>query len=394
MSFLRCILFLPFAAALVHGQSTSANISLAPRDNPTVPVAGLYHQVVMRHPYGLPGEADEKAIAPYISNALFRKIGDARACSEDWDKHSPNPELNTKMASESRLFSGGDRVSDAQSFHIGSTRSLKDNSQRVVVSFSGNDTFGQSWTWRVAAIVIQEGGSYVVDDVVYINDSSYEYAEDKPANRKLSGYLAAGCDGPHWAGYRLPEEPSGLVESLYQQVLIRTPGGVPRGEDWKIFAPYMSKALLKKIEDFNACVADWQRTRWDPKNPEKAPFGIFESGMFSGGDERTGPRAFRLERTQQQKDGSVRVYIKLSWWDAPAHKRADDFREFTSADHPVIWRVAAVVGQEGGRSVITDVIYLKDKADPRDTEGRLSKSLSYECKGPRWVGYDQFSSVK
>ena len=106
--------------------------------------------------------------------------------------------------------------------------------------------YGNSWDWRVAAVVLREDGHYVVDDVIYINDSTYDKPEDKPADRRLSEYLAAGCDGPRWIGHSLPNESMPLIQSLYEQVVARTPGGIPWGVDWKIFAPYMSGALLQQ----------------------------------------------------------------------------------------------------------------------------------------------------
>jgi hypothetical protein len=221
--------------------------------------------------------------------------------------------------------------------------------------------------------------------VVYINDSTYEYPEDMPPDRRLSEYLSAGCNGPRWIGPSLPNQPDALVRSLYQQVVARAVGGIPSGIDWKIYAPYMSKTLLHRIDDFNACSAGWFRLHHDPKHPVKAPFGVYESGIFSGGDERTGPRAFNVERTQVEKDGSVRVYVRLAWWDAPVHKRADDLREYTSADRPVIWHVALIVVRENSRYVLDDVIYLKDK--DLDKEYRLSNVLAQGCDGPHWVGY-------
>jgi hypothetical protein len=223
--------------------------------------------------------------------------------------------------------------------------------------------------------------------VIYINDPTYEYPEDMPADRRLSEYLSAGCNGPRWIGPSLPNQPEALVRSLYQQVVAHTPGGIPSGVDWKIFAPYMSKTLLHRIDDFNACSAGWFRLHHDPKHPEKAPFGVYESGIFSGANEQTEPRAFNIERTQAEKDGSVRVYVKLAWWDAPLHKRADDRREYTSADRPDVWHVAPILVRENGRYVLEDVIYLKDEARQGDVDYRLSEDLSQGCDGPRWVGY-------
>jgi len=77
---------------------------------------------------------------------------------------------------------------------------------------------------------------------------------------------------------------------------------------------------------------------------------------------------FQIERTQSEKDGSLRVYVRLMLKEPP----------------PEIWRVAAVIVQENGHFVVDDVIYLKD--ENRLAESRLSEYLSAGCDGPRWVG--------
>jgi hypothetical protein len=177
-----------------------------------------------------------------------------------------------------------------------------------------------------------------------------------------------------------------LSTVFISRLVAHAPGGIPSGTDWKIFAPYMSKTLLHRIDDFNACAADWFRRLQDPRYPQKPPFGVYESGIFSGGDERTGPRVFNIERTQAQKDGSVRVYVRLAWWEAPVDK-PDKWR--VSRDRPYIWHVAPIVVRENGRLVVDDVIYLRDETRPGDVDWRLSQSLSQGCDGPRWVGYHE-----
>jgi len=158
-------------------------------------------------------------------------------------------------------------------------------------------------------------------------------------------------------------------------VVARPPSGIPSGADWKIFAPYMSKTLLHRIDVFLACAKDWdrqdqKRMLQDP-NPNKPPFGVFESGIFSGGDERTEPGTFHIERTESKKDGTFRVYVRLTWEEPPAKE---------------IWRVAAILVREDGRLVVDDVIYLKDEKREWTVDYRLSEALSAGCDGPRWVG--------
>jgi hypothetical protein len=172
---------------------------------------------------------------------------------------------------------------------------------------------------------------------------------------------------PNPAG--LPKEPEALARSLYQQVVARHPLGVPYGADMKVFAPYLSKALLHRFDLNDACFADWHRQ--NPAPNLKPPVGSIEDGLFSGANEEAEPQAFHIERTESEKDGSFRVRVRLTRGAAP--------------ENPLIWRVAAVVVPESGRFVVDDVIYLKDEA--RDVDSRLSEYLSAGCDGARWVGY-------
>ncbi len=174
---------------------------------------------------------------------------------------------------------------------------------------------------------------------------------------------------------KLPNGPEALVRSLYQQVVARHPTGLPRGADRKVFAPYLSMALLHRIDLADDCARDWvrqdqERMLGKDQVPEKAPFGWAESGLFSGAYERTEPLTFQIERTESEEDGSIRVYVSLSGG-APNEKSW-------------IWEVAARVARENGGYAIDDVIYLKD--EERNTEDRLSEVLANGCDGTHWVG--------
>ncbi|MGH9747719.1 MAG: hypothetical protein ACRD59_16615 [Candidatus Acidiferrales bacterium] len=166
------------------------------------------------------------------------------------------------------------------------------------------------------------------------------------------------------------KQPEAMVQSLYREVVARHPVGILEGADIKIFSPYLSKVLLHKIDLAVACSTDWGRQHPDPN--EKPGFAWLESGLFSGDDERTSPRAFHIDEARQERNGSFRVYVRLTWG---------------SAASPWIWHVAAIVVQENGHFVVDDVIYLKDK--DRDDESSLSEYLSSGCDGARWVGYSE-----
>ena len=164
------------------------------------------------------------------------------------------------------------------------------------------------------------------------------------------------------------EAPETMVRSLYREVVARHPVGIPEDGDMKIFAPYLSKGLLHRIDLAIACSADEARHHPDPNlKPEIA---WLEAGLFSGDDEQASPRAFHIERTQQERDGSFRVYVRLTWG---------------SRSKPWIWRVAAIVIRENDRFVVDDVIYLKD--ENRDVDSQLSEHLSAGCEGGRWIGH-------
>jgi len=181
------------------------------------------------------------------------------------------------------------------------------------------------------------------------------------------GQAAHRVDGPNPAS-----RAEALVQSLYTQVVARHPLGIPEGEDMKIFAPFLSKALLHRIDLANACFEDWNRQYPDPNL--KPDFGWFESGLFSGDDEQAEPRTSQIERAESEKDGSFRVYVRLTYGSPPVK--------------PWTWQVAAIVVREDGHFAIDDVIYLKDGPEHRRlVDSRLSEYLSAGCDGPRWVGY-------
>jgi hypothetical protein len=158
------------------------------------------------------------------------------------------------------------------------------------------------------------------------------------------------------------------VRRLYQQLVDRPIGGIPTIERMKSLSPYLSASLLNRIADARACGDDWFRLH--PQNDTKAPLAWLEFGLFSGADDRSGPHTFQIERATSQKDGSIRVSVRLT--------------EGIPPEKPWSWEVAAIVIRENGRFVINDVVFLKDK--DVDTESRLSEILKRGCNGTHWVG--------
>jgi hypothetical protein len=194
-------------------------------------------------------------------------------------------------------------------------------------------------------------------------ESPTEHASADSRNAAVLGRLAGQVQP-----IRASEPALALVRSLYAQVVSLHPIGVTWGFEMTTFAPFLSKDLHHRIDQTAACEADFFRQY--PQTDMKPSFGWLELGLFTGDGENAGPSAFQIERTQQQKDGTVRVYVTLT------HAESDE--------RPWTWRVAAIARREDSRYVIDDVVYLKDKNSPSDA--RLSKILSSGCDGPRWVG--------
>jgi hypothetical protein len=169
----------------------------------------------------------------------------------------------------------------------------------------------------------------------------------------------------------LSSQANAPVRSLYQQLVSQPVGGIPAPEQMKVLSTYLSRSLIRRIEQTRACENDWFRRH--PKNDVKAPLDWLEFGLFSGPDDREGPRAFQIERTDSKEDGSFRVYVKLTAGLPP--------------ERPWNWRVAVVVVRENGQFNIDDVVFLRDEND--DTESRLSEILTHGCDGSRWVGFNQ-----
>jgi hypothetical protein len=178
--------------------------------------------------------------------------------------------------------------------------------------------------------------------------------------------LALG-QAAHWTEPAGPaDQPEALVRSVYNEVVALHPLGVPGGAAFEVFKPNLSKMLLHRIDINIACQNDWDRQNPGPNS--KPPF--LEFGLFSGDAERAEPRTFQIERVKAEKDGSIRVYVRLTHEEPGAS--------------PWTWQVSTVLVRENGHFVVDDVIYLKDK--PRDVDVRLSEYLSQGCEGPHWVG--------
>ena len=157
--------------------------------------------------------------------------------------------------------------------------------------------------------------------------------------------------------------PQIVVQSLYDQVLKRHPIGIPYGDDATVFTPYLSHALIERLNSSMACVADWYRRNPDPNL--KPVVGLLDTGVFSGDDERAEPTAFQIDRIKVERAGRSRVDVKLTWTDP--------------ATDPWIWYVAVILVPENDHLAVDDVLYLKKRHGK--VFSTLTGRLAFGCKG-------------
>jgi hypothetical protein len=170
--------------------------------------------------------------------------------------------------------------------------------------------------------------------------------------------------------------PDSVVRELYQQVVARRPLGIPKGEDKAALWPFLSKRLIQKLDVAQTCEDDYLRQR--PDKNGKPAFGWLETGLFSGSNERAIPAATAVERTEPMKDGTFRVYVRLTYKES-----FETYGKPPDPTHTFDWHVAAVVVSEERRFVVNDVLMFKD--DSTKIASRLTDSFT-GCDGPHWVG--------
>ena len=186
----------------------------------------------------------------------------------------------------------------------------------------------------------------------------------------LCSLLILGHAGEAQSGGSLPK-PTVVVQRLYDQVIVRHPLGIPSGDNWKIFSPFLSRGLIRAIGLARSCETDWAQ-RYQGKTI-KEPFAWGELGIFSGAEELSEPSSFQVRSTESIRDGSFRVHVRLT--------------ESPPNDKPWSWDVEVYLKMEQRRLVVDDVVFLK--GDDVPTEDRLSEILKEGCKGSHWVGDDK-----
>jgi hypothetical protein len=155
--------------------------------------------------------------------------------------------------------------------------------------------------------------------------------------------------------------------------------GIPSGEEWKVFVPYLGQSLLKQIDVYDACIADEVRKYAAYKGTPLKLASLDEFGIFSGGDEEEAPRTVQVEKVSSNTDGTTHVTVKLGL-----------------PQYQLEWPVIDIFAQENGRLVLRDIIFpdefthkgVKDPR-PRRPDAYLSRLLAMkpECRGGHWTGH-------
>ncbi len=188
-----------------------------PRDDGGGPFANssgavrvFYHEVIKRHPLGIPTGEDKRALWPLLSVRLARTLDTLQACENDYfegGRRLFTPEKAAELKPsigwmEYGLFSGADERAMPAEVTVTQVASRGGGRFRVHLRFTYRDTYetygrppddSNTFEWTGIASVVFEGGRYVIDDFIPIDGDS---------GKRLPGLakLFPECKGPRWAG--------------------------------------------------------------------------------------------------------------------------------------------------------------------------------------------------
>jgi hypothetical protein len=177
-----------------------------------------------------------------------------------------------------------------------------------------------------------------------------------------------------------PKEAQPVVGKLYRQIVKRRPLSIPKGSDRAALNPFLSRALLQRLDTAQACQDDYFQQH--PEKDSKPTFPWLELDLFSGANEQAIPSAADVVSTESQPDGSYRVYVRLTYKES-----FETHEKLPNPTNTFHWQVAAVVKSESGRFVVDDVLFLDETA--KKVESRLFDSFA-GCDGPHWSERNEY----
>ena len=176
-------------------------------DQPVVAdgVNDFYKGIVQRHPIGIPDTTDKDAVWPFLSQRLIKKLEAARSCQEDYRLQHPSADATPKPAwLNTGIFVGNSKRALPQSANAVTKELQKDGSFAVTVNLTYVKLPGfvpDEASWEVVATVVPENGRFVIDDVRLFDGL------DRNGPSHLLTETLAGCDGSHWTGENVIENP-------------------------------------------------------------------------------------------------------------------------------------------------------------------------------------------
>jgi len=170
-------------------------------------------------------------------------------------------------------------------------------------------------------------------------------------------------------------DPSAVVRSLYREVVVRHPLGVPSGEDAAALEPFLSEDLRRLFGEALRCEGDYYGSH--AGSDEKPPFPWLEDGLFSGPNEMALPAEFEIEGTKSSANDQFEVVIRFTYKETfETYGRPPDPRNNFD------WRGVVSVRCEEGECRVDDFRVRSAGAD----EGPSLRELFRNCVEGRWTG--------
>jgi len=156
----------------------------------------------------------------------------------------------------------------------------------------------------------------------------------------------------------LTSSPRTVVAKFFAVYIKQETYGLLEGKNREQLKPFLSRRLLKQLDDVVACEKDWERQQ--PKDStDKPPY--IDCCLFSIPDGM--PTSYHVASVEKQEDGRYKVIVNLKM-DA-------------GGDH-IAWREAMIVVREG------EGFRIDDAYDPDRDSTTLTLQFT-ECKDGKWM---------
>lgn len=184
------------------------------------------------------------------------------------------------------------------------------------------------------------------------------------SHAKVAFCIEACILEPRQVRNNAPRSALDVVRVFYTHITRDQQFGIPHGSAKKVLWPLLSKRLAQQLDSLEACDKDYYRRYGEILRAKtyKSATPWLEEGLFTGPNDASTPRTFRILGSRAVGDNRVDVLIafKEDWGDSEGD-------------------VTAIL--ENDRWVIDDYVAMYEN----DELQRLSAGYS-ECKGGQWVG--------